>query len=383
MYTGILVSISEIFLKGKNQGDFKKLLKKNILKMVSGNVKIKEVDRRYYLETDDINGVYKKLKSIPGVAKFAKVIFTKEKKVDKICKILMKILPKKINTFCSRVKRSDKSINMTSLEIEKKIAEIIFTHFGNIKIDLKNAETKVFLIFSKDGTFIFKDAKKGIGGLPVGSSGKIFSLISGGFDSPLASILMAKRGLEMDFVHFYSKENGGEKSIEKVKKIIKKLMPIYMNAKLRVVPTCDFVEELHEKNIEKKYRMIIFRYFMIDFICKLNETEKIKKMGITMGDSIGQVASQTLENLFCVSCGLNLPIYRPLIAMNKEEIIEKALFFEYAEIAKEKVIDVCSEISSKHPKTKMKMKNFEKQISKINFESVFKKSFIEMKEIEI
>jgi len=366
----IVIHYSEIGLKGKNRAFFEKKLANNLASLLYG---VKKVQRRYgriiieMKKKIDPAEYIRKISFIPGVSAFAfaeKInIYNVEtslepasmrteqtQTIDNIKKIALKILSKKnFRTFGIKTIRSNKQFSLKSSEINIIIGDLIRTKL-NKKVDLGNPDATLFIEITEKEVFIYTDKYNGIGGLPVSSSGKVVALLSGGIDSPAASFLAMKRGLKIVFAHILNRSmSGNREGIAKIENIVKKLTEVQGGSQLYVVPF-EEIQKTIIARIPAEFRMIVYRRFMMEIAEAVAKREGAG--GIITGDSIGQVASQTLENIRCIYEGLKLPVLPPLIGMNKEEIIKVARDIGTYELSIVPYPDCCSFMIAKHPETK-------------------------------
>ncbi len=277
-----------------------------------------------------------------------------------------------------RCKRVDKTFPMNSQEVNVKLGRLI----GEMgyKVNLENPDLKVNLsIYSKE-IYLFFNKGRGIGGLPIGTSGKLISLISGGIDSPVASKLMAVRGSEIIYTHFYNFTNDSCGVKNKVIELIKILNKNAPPTKLYLIPFKKLQDEIITF-CPPEYRMIIYRRSMFrigNLIC-----EREKCMGFITGDSLGQVASQTIENISAIQKSSNYPIFTPLIGLNKEEIVDKSRKFNLYETSILPYSDCCSFLIAKHPETKANLSKIIKIESKMNLIEIEKETLNNSEIIEI
>ncbi len=350
----IVIHYSEIGTKGENRAFFENQLVKNVEKVLDCRVY-----KRYgkiIAETDKAD-----LRLIPGVAYYAVAVKTKLELED-IKKNCLKLLKgKKFDSFRVTSSRSNKNFKLTSQELNEKLGEFIIKKLKK-KVKLKNPDKTVYVEIGEKEAFIYLEKINGVGGLPVGVSGKVIGSLSGGLDSPVASYLMMKRGCEVIFVHVYN-DTLMKKGMEtKLKKLVEELTRVQLKSKLYLVGFGDIQKEIID-NIPTEFRMIVYRRFMMGIINEIVKKEKAK--GVVTGDSVGQVASQTLENLNCIYDASESPVFAPLIGLNKNEIIEISKRINTYEHSIMPYPDCCSYMIAKHPCTKAslaKIKNIEKEI---------------------
>ncbi len=359
----IIVHYGEIGLKGKNRRMFEETLMKNIRKILGNDIKnvYREYGRIILEEREEAN--YKKIKKglekLPGIKNFSFAVSSALDIEDIKSKALQIVEGEEFSSFKVSAKRADKKFPFSSMQINEMVGREIKEKLKK-KVDLEKPDLTIFIEVASKSAYIYTKKYAGIGGLPVGSQRKVISLLSGGIDSPVASYLMMKRGCKVIFLHFYNENIVSYP--EKVEEIVKKLAEYQGETKLYLIPFGEAQDEII-KFIPSRYRMILYRRLMTKIGEEIAIKEKAK--AIVTGDSIGQVASQTLENLQCIYEASSLPIFSPLIGMNKEEIIEMAKRLETYEASIKPMQDCCSFMIAKHPVTKAKLdkvKEMEKRI---------------------
>ncbi len=343
-----ILHYGEIGLKRNNRGFFEKKLEENLRK--AGAEKIERLHGRFLIEGDE-----KVLKKTSGIVYYAKAEKT-NLNIEEIKKASLKIIRK--GSFKVDCRRENKKFEKTSPQIEREVGECLIEK-GN-KVQMKNPEQIIYIEILKSIALIYNGKTKGMGGLPVGTAGKILCLLSGGIDSPVASIMMNKRGTKNIYVSFLTKSTKQEAG-KKIKKIVKKLAEYNLGAKLYIVDISEFRKELQKA--EEKYRMILFRREIFRLGKEIAKIERCK--AFCTGDSLAQVASQTLDNLSVIQEAAKFPVLCPLIGWDKEEIIKKAEKYETFEISKEKCTDVCSSLSPKSPETHAKLLEILEQEKKL------------------
>ena len=369
----IICHYHEIGLKGKNRKVFEEVLVKNIKQVIPPEYLnyVKRISGRILIElTKQGEGQQKKiiksLKNIFGIAYFAFAVLVKQdiKSIqNKACQLLKK---ERFKTFKTETKRANKNFPLTSQEINEKIGAKICNTL-NKKVDLKNPEITCFIEIVEKFAFIYLKKHKGPGGLPVGSSGKGILLLSGGIDSPVAAFYALKRGISLNFIHFHAQPYTNKASIEKVIELIKVLKKFQPIVKLYLVPFGKAQQEILLKTPDK-LRVVLYRRLMVRIAEKIAQKEKAK--ALITGDSIGQVASQTLENLGVIQEAVNLPIIRPLACLDKEEIIQKAKKIGTYEISILPHQDCCARFLPKHPETKADLEKVKKAEKKLNIKKL-------------
>ncbi|MEM0143528.1 MAG: hypothetical protein QXL94_06215 [Candidatus Parvarchaeum sp.] len=360
------VHYDEIALKGKQRGYFQSLLIKNIKKKTDKEAKV--LENRLMIERYEDKDL-EEIKMTPGVS-WVSEAYSIERDEEKLIDIIKNEIGNEKNVNLD-VKRVDKGYDKTSLQLKEKVAKALQLRFN------KNGKV-IRLEIMRDSFIINYDVKKCLGGLPVGSSGKILSLFSGGIDSSIAPIEMMKRGAKVDLLHVYAL-NSPETALEgKIEKITKKLSEIESGLNLYLVPFHYF--SVSALKIEKRYELVMFKRFLL----KLAEKISMEKgyQAIVTGDALSQVASQTIENINAISYGIDLPVFRPFIGYNKSEIIDKSIKYGLYDLSIEDYKDCCS-IVSKNPATKSKRQILEKFEKDMNLDEIVEKSWKEAKIEEV
>jgi thiamine biosynthesis protein ThiI len=359
----ILVRYGEIFLKSE---PVRKILEKKLVKNIKEflkkeNVKFKiERERgRIFVKTKEIEKVSEILKRVFGIVSFSPCFHLKTaslKKIQEFCKKNYKNWIAKNESFAIRVRRVGKH-KFTSQEVAEAVGKII-----NRKVDLKNPEKEIFIEIRNNNTYIYTKILKAEGGLPVGSEGKVLSLISGGIDSPVSSWLAMKRGCKVIFVHFHSFPLVSKTSIYKTRELVKILSNYQGKSKVYFLPFSKLQMYLKAR-VPPKDLIIFYRRFMLRIAEEIAKRENAN--AIVTGESLGQVSSQTLQNLGVIEEVCKLPILRPLIGMDKNEIIALAKKIGTYEISIRPQEDCCTLFVPKHPTTRAKIsriKKFEKKL---------------------
>jgi len=419
-YTHIIIHYDEITLKGGNRPFFERVLMGNIkefLESIKYN-KIYKDGGKIIVEMDETNSevglrvpevrlqnlrdLSQILKNIPGIANFYFAV-SEEKDLGEINKKTVELLKNylqaenkkilqqailrqailrqaqddgsnKVKTFKIEARRSDKKFKFKSPEINAKVGEYVLEN-TELKVDVHDPDIEIVVDIGHSQCFIYFEKIKGVGGLPVGTAGKLVSLLSGGIDSPVASYMLMKRGAKIIFVHFKNKtiNNTGD---DKIKNLVKKLSRFQGKSKLYIIPFEEFQKEIIAK-IPAKNRMIIYRRIMFKLAEIIAKKENAK--GFVTGDSLSQVASQTLENIGVIYNSANLSIFPPLIGMNKQEIIDSAVQIKTYETSILPYQDCCSFLISKHPETKAKLDEIIKQEENLEIDEIAEDIITEIK----
>jgi len=375
-----VIHYSEIALKGKNRSFFENKLVNNIItSLKKNNIRFesvsKEESRILCFFNDEKTNVEKALKYVFGIKYFAFVEQVKSEVDEIINKSIELIKDKKSISLIT--KRADKRFPINSLELNIKIGEQA-NNLG-IKIDFKNAEQKLFIEILSKNTYLYTEKISGIGGLPVGSSGKVLVLLSGGIDSNLAAWLLMKRGCNVDFLHFHTFPQNKIVLTTKIKKIVETLNSYQIKSRLYLVPYHNY-QILTEGKIDQRLDLVVFKNFILRTAQELALKEDHK--AIVTGDSLGQVASQTLQNIASTSNQVSILILRPLIGFDKDEIIEMTKKIGTYEESIKDYKDCCS-IVAKKPLTSVSVEKIQKALSQIDMNEVIQKTISEIEVFEI
>jgi len=345
-----VVHYSEIGLKGLNRPFFEKKLVENIKKSI-GDYEVKRFSGRIIIKLGkrfDREKIAEKLKKIFGISNFS-FGFACEQDFDNIEKlVLSRIKGKKFRTFKIESRRANKLFRLTSQEMNSRLGDIVRTELKK-KVDLEKPDLTIFVEIVDNKAFVYFEKFHGLGGLPVGVSGKVVCLISSGIDSPLAAFRMMKRGLRVIFVHFHSFPSTSRKSIEKTVRLVKLLNEYQFDSKLYLVPFISIQKEIVNETLEE-YRLILYRRMMVRVAEAIASRENAK--ALVTGESVGQVASQTLDNIFVIDKAASMPILRPLVGHDKQEIISEAEKIDTYEISIQPHEDCCTLFVPKHPETR-------------------------------
>ena len=352
----ILVRFGEIFLKGKNYGFFEKTLFNNIRKKLDGlNLSINKTSGRIIISDfsdEDKMEIIERVRTVFGTVNLS-VAYEIETNIDKIKEICANITIS-TNTFKVETKRADKSFPMQSTEFSAMIGGIVLKNNSGIRVDVHNPETTLNIdIRESKKTYIYYEKIACVGGMPTGTAGRVMLLLSGGIDSPIAGYQIAKRGVTLSAIHFHSYPYTSEQAKQKVIDLAKLLKNYVGNINLFVVPFTKIQEEIH-KNCDDEYMVTMVRRFMMKISQRV--AEKNGCWALITGESLGQVASQTLESIFVTNdAGKDIPIFRPLIAMDKIDIMKISQEIGTYETSILPYEDCCSVFLPDSPVTKPKM----------------------------
>jgi len=370
VYDVYVIHYGEIALKGKNRDYFERKLISNINRMVK-QLTDKKARRKYgrIVLEDGEPDIAEKLKKIPGIKYFARAKKT-SLNLDEIKKGAVDVLPAEFKTFRVEASRSNKSFPLNSMEINREVGGHIARVTGKA-VKLKEPDVTVYIEICEKESYIYTEKISGVGGLPVGTAGKVVALISGGIDSPVAAFMMMKRGCEVIAVHFFNQTLHSPQVRRKIEMLAEKLAEIQGQMKLYMVPFGEVQREII-KAVPAKWRMLIYRRSMMRMANLIATRERAS--GVITGDSLSQVASQTLQNLDVIYKASRLPVLPPLIGLDKEETISIARQIGTYEISIMPYEDCCSLMIAKHPETKGNPETAEQIEKGINFGELEKKA---------
>ena len=355
----ILLKQGEIILKGQNRREFEKRLLENIKRRISpfGKFKVYAMQSAVYIEPQDgsdIDEAFEALKTVFGAVSLTRAAAC-EKNKDAIVREAEAYLGetlKSVSSFKDESKRADKSFPMSSIELSQYVGGALHAIFPHLTPDMHSPELTIFIEVRDLAAYVHGPAQRGAGGLPIGTGGKMATLLSGGIDSPVASYMMAKRGASLVPIHFYSHPYTSEQAKEKVAALARKLSDYCGRLRVEFVPFTRISEEIRKKSPDG-YVTVIMRRFM------LRIAERIAKnhgcSAIITGDNLGQVASQTAEALIAADECVSMPIFRPLIAFDKIDIMNKAREIGTFDISSLPFEDCCTVFTPKKPRTKPRL----------------------------
>jgi thiamine biosynthesis protein ThiI len=367
----LLVHYSEIALKGGKRSFFEKALARN-LRRALGNDSLEDVKRLpgrivvHFKGTPDRERISEDLLRVFGVSWF---VFAKQTQgtYDDIERAVLLDLSDDIRaagSFRVRAVRAFKEFPMDSIEINTRLGEAVVRNFGT-KVQLKKPALTIGVEVMKEKAYVYGNRSRGLGGLPVGTSGRVICLLSGGIDSPVAAWLAMKRGARVSYIHFHPFPDNEEAIRSKISEIINHLVPYSGKTRCMFVPTYAF--SLSSLRTQASYDVVLFRRFMLR--CAERVAEETGASALVTGESLGQVASQTLENMAVIHRASDMPVLMPLIAYDKQEVIEQAKRIGTYELSLKPYKDCCS-IIAKHPETKAKVEVVNELEAKIDVDKV-------------
>lgn len=383
----ILIKYGELTTKKDNRGFFIKTLRKNILnKLTDYNIEIKDDYYRMfiYCEESDIDKIISILKSIFGIHEIVICISSTDTSILNIKNISLDIMKNKtFKTFKVETNRSDKSYPIKSMEINNIIGGHILKNI-NCKVDVHNPDYLLNIEIRCEGVYIYENRIKGLGGYPVSTLGRGLLMLSGGIDSPVAGYLTIKRGVELYYLYFESRPHTSIEARNKVITLARKLEKYNSNGKLLVVNFTKIQEAIY-KNLDPDYLITIMRRMMYRIAEKV--AKKNKCLAIVNGESIGQVASQTLSSILSVNDVTNFPILRPLCSFDKLDIIDIAKKIDTYETSILPYEDCCTVFVPKHPVINPNLKHIYHEESLYDFselldEAVNNIEVVDLKEVK-
>ncbi|MBB5172757.1 tRNA uracil 4-sulfurtransferase ThiI [Texcoconibacillus texcoconensis] len=357
-YNHLLIRYAELALKGKNRKDFELQLQRNIRHMLRDfpNAKVNRTHGRMFitLNGEDPEAISNKLRNVFGIQSFSFALKSASNEED-ICETalaaLRKSLPNEVGTFKVSARRAFKQFPKDSQTLNKDIGAYLLRNTESITVDVHNPDVELVVEVRKDATYIMCGEEKGAGGLPVGSGGKVMLMLSGGIDSPVAGYLAMKRGVEIEAVHFHSPPFTNERARQKVEDLTSILTEYGGPIRLHIVPFTEAQKTIHEK-VPDHYEMTIMRRMMMRITERLAGEKEA--LAIANGESLGQVASQTLESMHTITEVTTLPVLRPLVTMDKNEVIDIAQKINTYDISILPYEDCCTIFLPPQTKTKPK-----------------------------
>ena len=360
----ILVKYGEIALKGLNKPVFEQKLLNNIKSRLEsiGKFGVFKAQSTVYIEPlepdapmEQAAEALKKVFGIVNICPAVKCGKTLEEISAAAVSLLKDELQEEKKTFKVESKREDKTFPLKSPELSAKVGGVILNNINNLSVDVHNPEITVNIEVRSEA-YVYVHKEKGAGGMPVGTNGRATLLLSGGIDSPVAGFMIAKRGVLIDAVHFHSHPYTSDRAKEKVIELAQIMSSYTGDIRLHIVPFTDIQLEIIDK-CPKNYLTVIMRRIMMRIAEKISE--KNQSSALITGESIGQVASQTMESLVCTDAAVKIPVFRPLIGMDKEEIVEISKKIGTYETSILPYEDCCTIFVPKHPKTKPSLTEIE------------------------
>lgn len=381
-----IVRCGEVALKGKNKPYFERVLVERVRRALGEpkDISVKRQEGLIFIRAPkkyNQDDIIKKVRKVFGVASVSPALET-ESDLEKIGETAVKFMLEQIEargikTFKVETSRADKNFPAKSPEVSRLIGAAVLKGCKVLKVDVHNPDCLLFVNIRRDKTYVFENRITGMGGLPLGTNGKGMILLSGGIDSPVAAFMMARRGMMIEAVHFHSYPYTSERAQKKVEELAGIVANYCGRFKMHVVNLLQ-IQEAIVKNCPEDETTILVRRFMMKIAEKI-AGENDCKMLIT-GENLGQVASQTAESLVVTDQAVSIPVMRPLIAMDKVDIMETAKEIDTYEVSIQPYEDCCTVFLPKHPVTKPKLERILDSESRLDVEELIKKA-LESKEI--
>lgn len=380
----IIIRYAELFLKGKNRGYFEQIFARNIERALQGipHVLLKNTGRYLVADFDEFDAeeIIARLKKVFGVHTLSEAYETAND-MDSITEVAKLVCPKN-GTFKVESHRGDKRYPLTSVEISRELGGRLLAVYHTLKVDVKNPDVTVRVDIRENGTaLVFGEVIEGANGMPVGTGGKGLLLISGGIDSPVAGHMIAKRGMRVDCLHFHSYPYTNEQAKDKVIELATKLSAYTGGTRLYNVSVTHIQEEIHEK-CKDELMITLLRRFM--FRIAERHALRLEAQCLITGESLGQVASQTIEGMTSSNAVVEkLPILRPLVGFDKNEIIDRAVKIGTYETSILPYEDCCTVFLPEYPATRPKLKDILREESKLDVEGLIEEAFKTMERIDL
>lgn len=360
----LLIKAGELALKGLNRGTFEAVLMKNLRRRLApvGKFTIRKAQSTIYIEPAeegiDWDDAADRVSRVFGLSAFsrARVI---EKDMDAIKAAAADYLRDTlagVSTFKVDARRSDKTFPLTSPQIAAEVGGCLLTAFPHLRVDVHHPQAQVMVEIRDFGAYIHAAQQPGAGGMPVGTGGRAALLISGGIDSPVAAYMMAKRGVQLVPVHFASPPYTSERAEQKVISLLEQVARYAGHMQLHIVPFTHIQEEIRQSCPEELFTLVM-RRFMMRIAQAVAEQEDCG--ALITGESVGQVASQTIPALACTDAVCHMPVFRPLIGMDKEEIVAISRKIDTFELSIQPYEDCCTVFTPRHPRTRPKLHQLE------------------------
>ena len=376
----ILCKYGEIVLKGANRQSFESSLIKELRRRATryGSFKIYFSQSTIFVEprdeSCDMDGMYSEARKVFGIVGVNRAAVC-EKNMQSITETARTYLPDKLfgkRTFKVDAKRSDKRFPLTSPEISKEIGGVILSEVRGIKVDVHNPDVTVTVEVRDEHAYVRAGQEPGAGGLPLRTAGRGLLLLSGGIDSPVAGCMMAKRGLEIEALHFDSFPYTSDRAREKVMDLAQLMCEFCSKIHVHVISLTHIQEEIRDK-CEEDYFTLLLRIFMMRLAERC--AREYKCGALITGESLGQVASQTLAAIGVTDSVVNIPVFRPCIGLDKNEIVIQARHYGTFETSILPYEDCCTVFTPRHPKTQPKIEAVMAELSKLDFEALIDEAY--------
>ena len=379
----ILCKYGEIVLKGANRQNFESSLIKELRRRASpyGIFKISAKQSTIYVvpqnDECDIDGMYGEARRVFGIIAVNRAAVC-EKTMESIVETVKAYLPEKLEgkrTFKVDARRADKTFPLKTPEISREIGGVILSLVRGIRVDVHNPEATVTIEVRDEHAYVRASQEPGAGGLPLRTAGRGLLLLSGGIDSPVAGCMMAKRGMEIEALHFESFPYTSERAREKVMQLAEDMCRFTSKMHVHVISLTHIQEQLRD-NCKEEYFTILLRIFMMRLAERC--ARDCKCGAIITGESLGQVASQTLEAIGVTDSVFNIPVFRPCIGLDKNEIVNEARRYGTFETSILPYEDCCTVFTPRHPRTHPKLEDVMAELGKVDFDALFEEAYASM-----
>lgn len=372
-YDRIVVRYGELSTKGRNRKQFIKKLAHNVKRAIADFPEVKvfgERDRMYLLLNGaDAQVILERLQPIFGIQSFSPAVRVLQdvEEMKRAGLELVRAVHRPGGSFKVNTRRSDRSFELDTSGVNHELGSYILQNIDDLHVDVKTPDVKLLVEVRSEGVFLSCQTIQGAGGLPVSSSGRAMLMLSGGIDSPVAGYLAMKRGVEIEAVHFHSPPYTSERARQKAVDLAGKLAKYSGQVQMHVVPFTA-VQELIKKQIPEGLTMTVTRRLMLRITDELRKRREC--LAIVNGESLGQVASQTLESMLAINAVTTAPIIRPVVSMDKNEIIDIAQRIDTYDISVRPFEDCCTIFTPPSPKTRPKLEKVERYESFVDFEAM-------------
>ncbi len=379
----ILCKYGELVLKGANRLHFESMLLKELRRRATpyGEFSIHYRQSTLYVEPQnemcDMDGMYEAARRVFGIASVNRAAVC-EKTMESILTTAAEYLPGKLSdkrTFKVEAKRADKRFPLTSPEISREVGAAVLTALPRLRVNVHTPDVTVTVEVREDYAYIHAGQEAGAGGLPLRSSGRGLLLLSGGIDSPVAGCMMAKRGMEIEALHFESFPYTSERAKEKVMTLAEEMCAFCSKIHVHVISLTHIQEELRDK-CEEDYFTLLLRIFMMRLAERC--AREYRADALITGESLGQVASQTLKAIAVTDSVVNIPVFRPCIGLDKEEIVREARRYGTFETSILPYEDCCTVFTPRHPRTKPKIEDVMRELGKVDFDALADEAYATM-----
>ena len=374
----ILCKYGEIILKGANRKYFEDMLCRELRRKAEryGHFTVSRSQSTIYIEPDDdradLDGMYEAASKVFGIIAVTRAAEC-EKNMEAIEQMAVRYLPrymKGIRTFKCDARRSDKRFPLTSMEIVSEVGGAILEAMPHLRVDVHQPDMEV-RIEIREKAYIHAGQRKGAGGMPVGSNGRGLLLLSGGIDSPVAGYMLAKRGMRVEAVHFESFPYTSELAREKVFRLAQILTEYTGEIYVHVVSLTKIQEELM-RHCEEDFFTLLLRRYMMAIASRVGQ--QVHAQALITGESLGQVASQTSEAIAVTNARSTLPVFRPCIGMDKEEIIQISRRIGTYDVSIEPYEDCCTVFTPRHPRTRPKLEQVAAEEARLDFDALLQEA---------